>query len=138
MTMPKRKVNLEALRTVVEAIIASGRVINGQALAELIGVDKATISRSLRKLRVEIPVDNSGWRSQRSGDDEPRTHAEIARLFREAIAAEPREKPYADVELCQICNLNLKERNARKIRTEAGIGSSWQRRRSYQQLKRKE
>jgi|WetSurMetagenome_2_1015567.scaffolds.fasta_scaffold528698_2 DNA-directed RNA polymerase specialized sigma54-like protein len=126
----KRKINLEALKEVVDSIAASGRVVNAQALAALIGVNKSTITRNLRMVGIPLPVEGQG-RFQRSTDEEPRSHEEIIRMIREAIACEPKHRPHTDVDLIAVLGLRAKERNMRKIRAEAGIPSAPQRRRNY-------
>lgn len=127
--MAKRLIDLAALAEVVESIVASGRVVNAQAIAQLAGVNKSTITRNLRLINVAVP--KSGDRIQGSTDEEPRSHQEIARLMREAIACEPKHRPHTDVDLISILGLRTGERNARKIRAEAGIPSAPKRRRQY-------
>jgi hypothetical protein len=129
--MPKRKIDLLALRKVAEAIAASGRVVNAKALAELVGVPTSTITRNLRKLDIALPTEGRDGRYQRSGDEESRSHEEIVRLIRQAIACEPKKHPHTDVDLISVLGLKTKERNMRKIRAGAGISSAPQRRRNY-------
>jgi DNA-directed RNA polymerase specialized sigma54-like protein len=128
--MPARKINLDALRQVVESISVSGRVVNAQAIADLVGVNKSTITRNLRVIGISLPTEGQG-RFQRSTDDEPRTQEEIVRLIREAIAHEPKNRPYTDVSLISVLGLQTKERNMRKIRANAGIPCAPQRKRNY-------
>lgn len=128
--MPKRVINLEALTEIVDAIVASGRVINAQAIAELAGVNKSTITRNLRQINVVIPKTACG-RVEGSTDEEPRSHAEIGQLMREAIANEDPADPLKDTELIELLDLRTGERNARKIRAKAGIPSAPKRRRQY-------
>jgi DNA-directed RNA polymerase specialized sigma54-like protein len=122
----KRKVDLTALRYVVEGIVASGRVVNGQALADLIGVNKGTISRNLRKIAVAFPTTAAG-RSEGSSDDDPRCHDEIASQIRRTIAGEDPAKPYSDRLLIGLIDFRGTLRNLAKIRQKHAIPSSRER-----------
>lgn len=124
----KRLVDQEGLKYAVEGIVASGKVVNGQLLARLIGVNKSTICRNLRQIGIIVPRGKVGW-VEPSQDDEPRHHDEIARAMQEAISMENPCKPLSDPKLMVAIDFRGEVRNFTKIRNKYGIPSSRQRKR---------
>jgi hypothetical protein len=113
----RNRINKDALKYVVERIQESGHVINGAAIAKMIGVDKGTISRGLHA--IGIPC--NGKKYENSMDAETRTHEEIARVIREAMANGLNPCAISSDELVARCGLRCSPRMARNIMKKYGI-----------------